>query len=125
MKHLLLCIMCIAYSFVLYADSPTNTEPVQSDERTITFHIEPSHKDIHRAPSLNTTTLYGYYNDGMLYIDILDIVDESTECIITILDNQVVTTALDLSQGIFIGEVNSCDIEIHIASVGVLIGFLD
>lgn len=113
------------YSFALYAETPTNTEPVTTEKRVIALHPKPSHQNIHRAPSLNTTTLYGYYDDGVLYVDILDIVTESTECILTIFDNQVVTTALDLSQGIFIGEVSACSIEIQITTIGTLIGFLD
>lgn len=125
MKHLLLFIICVVYSFASYAGSPTNAEPVKTDKRAIVLHLKPSSKNIHRAPSLDAIALYGYYIDGVLYVDVLDVVDGSTECILTVLDNQVVTTALDLSQGIFIGDVNSCNIEVKIASVGVLIGFLD
>lgn len=125
MKHLFLIIIFAVYSFALYAGTPTQSEPVKTDKVAIALHLKPSRTDIHRAPSLNTTTLYGYYNNGMLYIDILDIVTESTECIITIHDDQIVTTALDLSQGIFIGEASACSIEIQITTIGTLIGFID
>lgn len=125
MKHLISFIICIACSFVLYAGTPTSTEPVKSDKRAITLHVKPSRNDIHRAPSSNQTAFYGYYNEGVLYLDILDIVDEPTECVLTVSDIQIVTTAFELSQGIFIGDIGSCDIEIQIASFGILIGFID
>lgn len=125
MKHTLLFIICVVYSFALHAGTPTTTEPVKTDKRAIVLHPKPSTKNIHRAPSLDAIALYGYYNDGVLYVDILDLVDESTECILTVSDILITTTAADLSQGIFIGEVSACSIEVQVDSVGILIGFID
>lgn len=125
MKQLFLLIICAISSLVLYASTPDSNEPVETNKNAIALHLKPSKTDIHRIPSFNTTTLYGYYHEGMLYINILDIAEESTECVLTISDFQIVTTAFDLHQGIYVGESSACEIEIQIAQHGVFVGFLD
>lgn len=78
----------------------------------------------HRSPALNGADYYAYYEDGILSLDILTNVSADTHCIITICGIEIIATAAELNQGVYIGVYEGVEIEIFIPYIGTLVGTL-